>query len=134
MTKGGVERNLPCSPYSHKLNNLTFYFSSRIYKEKFVSALANYTHDFRLMLEKKLSVDVIGCEDIASILLYKRTEKRGFYVTYSEPIYTIQKSKSCIVSDCIDNKPYSNSWKSMDEMFLDLGYTQICKKGIARGD
>lgn len=131
MTKGGVERNLPCSPYSHKLNNLTFYFSSRIYKEKFVSALANYTHDFRLTLEKKLSIAVIGCEDIASILLYKRTEKRGFYVTYSKQVYNtldIQTAPSYI------NNGVERAWNSIDEMFLDLGYTQICKKGIARGD
>ena len=118
MTKGGIERDLPRSPYTHKLNNLTFYFSSKIYKEKFVTALANYTHDFRLMLEKKLSVSVIGCEDIASILLYKRTEKRGFYVEY--------KSDKDYIPSII--------WKNIDEMFIDLGYVQVCKKGIARGD
>lgn len=134
MTKGGVERDLPRSPYTHKLNNLTFYFSSKIYKEKFVTALANYTHDFRLMLEKKLSVSVIGCEDIASILLYKRTEKRGFYITYSDPIDTINTAINAKPVYMINNKPYSNSWNNIEQMFLDLGFTKICKKGIARSD
>ena len=131
MTKGGVERDLPRSPYTHKLNHLTFYFSSRIYAENFASALANYTHDFRLMLEKKLSIAVIGCEDIASILLYKRTEKRGFYVTYNKPIYNVVDKQTDALY--IDNRN-EFAWNSIDEMFLDLGYTQLCKKGIARGE
>lgn len=120
MTKGGVERDLPRSPYTHKLNNLTFYFSSKIYKEKFVTALANYTHDFRLTLEKKLSISVIGCEDIASILLYKRTEKRGFYIEY-------------IRLNAWNDREYFQ-WNNIEQMFLDLGYAQICKKGIERCD
>lgn len=119
MTKGGVERDLPRSPYTHKLNNLTFYFSSKIYKEKFVSALANYTHDFRLMLEKKLSVSVIGCDDIASILLYKRTEKRGFYIEYRSDAQYVCPSLR---------------WDNIEQLFLDLGFTKICKKGIERCD
>lgn len=131
MTKGGIERDLPRSPYTHKLNNLTFYFSSKIYKEKFITALANYTHDFRLMLEKKLSVSVIGCEDIASILLYKRTEKRGFYVTYSEQIYNVIDKQT---APTYINNGVKTAWNNIDQMFIDLGYVQVCKKGIARGD
>ena len=119
MTKGGIERDLQKSPYSHKLNNLTFYFSSKLYKEKFITALANYSYDFRLMLEKKLSVSVIGCEDIASILLYKRTEKRGFYIEYrADSQYVIPSLR----------------WDNIDQMFIDLGYSKLCKKGIERCD
>lgn len=115
MTRGGIEYNLPKSPYTIKLNNFTFYFSSRVYKEKYESALANYTNDFRLTLEKKLSVSVTGVEDIASILLYKRTEKRGFFATYEKDSNTLK-------------------WNNIDEMFFDLGLTKVNKKGIARSD
>ena len=131
MTKGGIERNLPMSPFSHKLNNLTFYFSSKVYRDKFITALANYTHDFRLMLEKKLSVSVIGCEDIASVLLYKRTEKRGFYITYSKQVYNTLDTQT---TPTYINNGVETAWNNIDEMFFDLGLTKVCKKGIARSD
>lgn len=131
MTKGGIERNLPMSPFSHKLNNLTFYFSSKVYRDKFITALANYTHDFRLMLEKKLSVSVIGCEDIASVLLYKRTEKRGFYITYSKKVYNTLDTQT---TPSYINNGVETAWNNIDEMFFDLGLTKVCKKGIARSD
>ena len=131
MTKGGIERNLPMSPFSHKLNNLTFYFSSKVYRDKFITALANYTHDFRLMLEKKLSVSVIGCEDIASVLLYKHTEKRGFYITYSKQVYNTLDTQT---TPTYINNGVETAWNNIDEMFFDLGLTKVCKKGIARSD
>lgn len=131
MTRGGISKDLHYSPYSHKLKNLTFYFSSKVYRDKFITALADYTHNFRLMLEKKLSVSVIGCEDIASVLLYKRTEKRGFYITYTKQLYNTLDTQT--VPTFINNS-VETAWHNIDEMFFDLGFTKVCKKGIARSD
>ena len=80
LTRNGIELELEESKYTYKYKNLTFYFSSRFYLNKFID---NETK--KLYNKYKHNADY---SILLAVALYKRIEKRGFYVLVDnkEPI------------------------------------------------
>lgn len=86
MTRNGIEYDLPKSPYQVEKGNYIFYFSSELYKSKFTDAdIAEYSIALQLTLEKKLDAPFAHINGLATILYYKKIEKRGFYIKEKRP-------------------------------------------------
>lgn len=74
-----IYNDLNDSDYTFQYNNLTFYFSSRFYLEKFKNSFI----EFLKTENDKLNIKFMGkikCDEMILILLYKKIEKRGFKI------------------------------------------------------
>lgn len=79
ITKNGIQLNLEESEYTFIIDDLRFYFSSIFYKNKFINELPVYTSSEIIKLKNKYKVNITGNLFFA-ICLYKKIEKRGFYI------------------------------------------------------
>ena len=79
MTKNGIQLDLQNSVYFYKYENLTFYFSSELYRKKFAETVDLYISSEKFKLKNKYRVDIDPSLYLA-ISLYKKIEKRGFFV------------------------------------------------------
>lgn len=84
-TKNGIELELKQSKYIANLKGLKFYFSSQLYLDKFLINAANYTSQENVKIKIKYNLD-IDLTEYLLIALYKKIEKRGFYITGSSPL------------------------------------------------
>lgn len=78
-TERGIYYNLKESEYIYKCNEFIFYFSSELYKNKYVETVERFVSVETAKLEIKYHCKIF----IRSMLLvayYKLIEKRGFYV------------------------------------------------------
>lgn len=75
-----VYNDLNESKYTFEYDNLTFYFSSNFYKEKFIKEHNDFIKDETMKLKVKFKCNIY-CDEMILLLLYKRIEKRGFKVT-----------------------------------------------------
>ena len=71
------------SNYTFKYDDLTFYFSSIFYKEKFIKEYSNFIKEETMKLKIKFKCNIY-CDEMILLLLYKKIEKRGFKVTLKE--------------------------------------------------
>lgn len=78
-----VYNNIDESPFVFKYDDLTFYFSSNYLKEKFIKQYINFIKDETIKLKVKFK-NVIMCDEMILLLLYKKVEKRGFRVYYKD--------------------------------------------------
>lgn len=78
-TRNGIELNLKESKYLYTLNNYKFYFSSEFYLNKFTSELQLYNNIESVKLKNKYKNNIEAFLFL-SISLYKKIEKRGFYI------------------------------------------------------
>lgn len=78
-----VYKNINESTYIFKYDDLTFYFSSEFYKEKFKQSYTNYLRDEQIKLRLKFKCNIY-CDAMILLLLYKKIEKRGFKVLYKD--------------------------------------------------
>lgn len=78
-TKNGIELNLAVSEYKTEFANFIFYFSSKFYKNKFKESLTEYIDTEERKIKNKYKVDICLTSYLA-ISLYKKVEKRGFFV------------------------------------------------------
>ena len=69
------------SIYTFKYNDLTFYFSSQFYQEKFERMYKQFLKDETMKLKVKFKCNIY-CDEMILLLLYKKIEKRGFKVLY----------------------------------------------------
>lgn len=78
-TLRGIYLNLNESEYKFTFNALTFYFSSKFYKEKFINEFQNY---IKKENEKNFIKYKINCSNDIYYLIsfYKKVEKRGFRI------------------------------------------------------
>ena len=83
VTKGGICLNLKESEYTYLRFGLKFYFSSKVYREKFITNVANYTKEENLKLKNKYGINCDFTIYLA-ISYYQKLEKRGFYITSLE--------------------------------------------------
>lgn len=67
------------STYNFSYDDMTFYFSSKFYKEKFENEYINYLKEETDKLRIKFKCNIVADEMIL-LLLYKKIEKRGFRV------------------------------------------------------
>lgn len=82
-SKRGIYYNLDDSDYKLilKENNLTFYFSSEFYKNKFLDIYKNYLLSENLKLGVKYECK-IDANNMLLLKLYQKIETRGFKVVY----------------------------------------------------
>lgn len=79
-TKNGIELNLKESKFISLVENLKFYFSSELYKNKFENERIIFNDMETIKLKNKYKVN-LSLGSYFDIALYKRIEKRGFYIT-----------------------------------------------------
>lgn len=89
MTRNGIEYNLSISPYTIEKNGLTFHFSSKRNLKTFEDTLTDFINLECEKLSKKYKMKIqaysYGClVNILSVVLYRRIEKRGFFVLNTE--------------------------------------------------
>ena len=69
------------STYVYNYDDLSFYFSSEFYKEKFIKEHADFLKEETIKLKIKFRCNI--CFDyLILLLLYQKIEKRGFKVIY----------------------------------------------------
>ena len=69
------------SIYTFNYDDLTFYFSSQFYQEKFTREYSQFLKDEIMKLKIKFKCNIY-CDEMILLLLYKKIEKRGFKVLY----------------------------------------------------
>lgn len=74
-----IRINNELTEYYYKLNNLQFYFSSPVYRDKFIEKVQDFITQESNKFENKYNV-MINFSNIFSIILYKMVEKRGFSI------------------------------------------------------
>lgn len=77
-----VYNDINKSDYSFKYDNLVFYFSSKLYLEKFVREYSQFLKDEIIKIKLKYQ-SYVYCDEMILLLLYKKIEKRGFRVLYN---------------------------------------------------
>lgn len=92
LTRNGIAYNLNLSPYRYDIKysngeELTFKFSSLLYKDKFKSKMIDNRKAVNESLTKKFGF-CIENDVISDIKLYSTIEKRGFLILSGEGNYT----------------------------------------------
>ena len=82
-TYRGVYYNLKESEFTYTYENLTFYFSSVFNLTRFIKRYPALISDELLKLKAKYDC-IIYADYIVILHLYKKLEKRGFYVLYKD--------------------------------------------------
>lgn len=75
----GIFNNIDESDYVYNIDGLTFFFSSNLYKEKFIKGLKDYLFYEQLKLKQKYNVNC-NFDLYFMISFYKKIEKRGFKI------------------------------------------------------
>lgn len=88
LTRHGIAHDLNISPYEYTVsygndNELTFIFSSELYKTKFDEKLDSYRAKVSHSLSKRFGFKIIN-NMLADIKLYSITETRGFLIKGKE--------------------------------------------------
>ena len=78
-TKNGIELNLKESEFIFEYKNLKFYFSSKLYLNKFKEQINQFIEmeNTKIINKYKVRIDLIN---YLSVSLYKKIEKRGFLI------------------------------------------------------
>lgn len=79
ITKNGICLNVKESEYKSLKYGLLFYFSSKLYLEKFESNVEKYVNEESLKIKNKYKMNA-NFEVYLAISFYKKIEKRGFYI------------------------------------------------------
>ena len=80
-TKKGIYLDLEESEYKVTFKEITFYFSSLLYRNNFGEALTEYLIIVKRTLENRWKIN-FECELFGAIILYTNIEKRGFLIKY----------------------------------------------------
>lgn len=81
FTRNGICNNLAVSPYFIELENITYYFSSKSYMDKFIKTYKFNREEMEDLIYKRLHFRLKG-NQIYDMLLYEKIEKRGYRVEY----------------------------------------------------
>lgn len=84
------------SVYYTNYGDLTLYFSSELYRDKFKAKSTRYIIDERNKLHLKYNC-VIQCDEMLALNLYQKIEKRGFRVINNK---TNEELKKDYIIDC----------------------------------
>ena len=76
-----VYKDIDESTYSFKYDDMTFYFSSNFYKEKFENDYVTFLKEETDKLRIKFKCNIVA-DYMILLLLYKKIEKRGFRIEY----------------------------------------------------
>lgn len=112
QTKRGIYHNLKESKYTISNSEIVYFFSSKLYMDKFLVGYKSYREKF---MQKVLHFDSpLNMEILADIEFYKLTEKRGFRVLHKGVdiscddiyLYALQKMTQKNTKDwCVVQKP-----------------------------
>ena len=91
LTRNGIAYNLSLSPYKvtikyDKDDNITFKFSSQLYKDNFQNKLKANRENIKNSLSKRFGFIIVH-DKLSDLKLYSSLEKRGFLVETKEGIY-----------------------------------------------
>ena len=102
QTKRGIELNIKESKYACVYNGIKFYFSSELYKNKFLANVETFIKIEELKLQNKyrLKLDI---KEYLAIVYYKQIEKRGFYIYDMFGNIYYEKPPKFIIKSYIDN-------------------------------
>lgn len=92
----GVYHDLNDSDYIVISNNIKFYFSSKLYKDKFIKKREENNAIINYSLKKRFKVN-FKTEILADVLLYSKIEIRGFRIIYNEQEYRSLKELEYII-------------------------------------
>lgn len=82
MTKNGICLDLKKSEYKVSRFGVIFYFSSKMYLDKFIRNVNAYVNEETFKIKNKYKVNA-NFDLMLAISCYKKIEKRGFYI-YSD--------------------------------------------------
>lgn len=74
-TVNGIYHNLRESKYTISNGEVVFFFSSKLYRDKFLKQYENH----RVIYKNKMNVP-LNMDTLSDVLLYESIEKRGFFV------------------------------------------------------
>lgn len=74
--------DLTKSEFVVRYDEFEFYFSSQFYKNKFLEMHIDYVRDETLKLASRFKCGIYA-DSLLLLELYKKIEKRGFYVKYN---------------------------------------------------
>lgn len=79
LTINGIWTDIFESTYCYKVDNMKFYFTSTVYRDKFAKRYENFWLEEQKKLEVKFGCN-INCKPLMLMKLYTMIEKRGFRV------------------------------------------------------
>ncbi len=79
QTIRGIYNNLNESTYDYAYNGIKYYFSSKVYMEKFINRLEPFIDEELGKMQVKFKTKICG-DNVFAIKLYTLIEKRGFLV------------------------------------------------------
>lgn len=79
MTAKGIYLDLGDSTYFYKYEKYKFYFSSRVYREKFIKKVEGFIKQEKIKFEAKYNT-IITDSIFFAFVLYSKIETRGFRV------------------------------------------------------
>ena len=82
-TRDGICYDLNKSIYKSTQNDVTFVFSSKLYKEKFEAKLKEHRESINKSLSNRFRIS-IDVSTLADVVLYMKIEKRGFLIEAKE--------------------------------------------------
>ena len=82
-TRNGIYYDLAMSPYQVTLQDLNYYFSSKLHMRKFLKQFPQHRVKINESLSNRFGVTV-NLHVLPDLVLYRKIETRGFYVTTSE--------------------------------------------------
>ena len=85
LTVNGIFTDIYESTYNYKVDNMKFYFSSTVYRDKFAKRYENFWLEEQKKLELKYKTN-IKCKALMLLELYSMIEKRGFRVEIDEKV------------------------------------------------
>lgn len=91
QTQNGIELNLNKSRFSFQYKDYIFYFSSKLYLEKFRTNVDEYILLETLKLKNKYKV-ANNFSLFLAVSLYKKIEKRGFRVVHKNMGFIINEN------------------------------------------
>lgn len=107
-TRGGIYHNLRESKYVISNSEVTFFFSSMFYLNKFMDGYKENRLKYGERFDKASKVDKFNTDTLADILFYEETEKRGFFVRLGRARITFDDLYSYALRKMTDK--VSNEW------------------------
>lgn len=91
ITRNGVCYDLTITPYSFRVDNLTYMFSSKPHLDKFKNKYKENRDTINESLQRRFNYE-IEVNLLADIVLYRKIETRGFLIVTNEGKELCQKS------------------------------------------
>lgn len=101
----GIYYNILDSDYTTNIAGITFYFTSRVYRDKFISRSLHEIRRFNARMnniyKNKFKIDATK---LALVRLYQSIEKRGFYIELKGEKITCPNNLTYALRIEIDNE------------------------------